>query len=105
MTRAIILVILIYQRFAPTRLRGRCIFRESCSAHVLEGARSGGAGEAWRRLRHRGGACRSGYRVVAPAGTDPRRPAGVNRVSVPDAIDTCPKPTTRLPAAVLKIPM
>lgn len=58
------LLIGIYRVCVPRQLKPVCIFRDNCSAHVLEGANAGGLREALRRLRRRIQTCRPGYRLM-----------------------------------------
>lgn len=74
MKLVIIYAIRFYQRFAPSTIRARCVFAESCSQHVLNGARSGGTTEAIKRLHFRIKACRHGYRRLRPVPHDQNEP-------------------------------
>lgn len=64
MRTLVIAIIQFYQWVAPSKIRNRCLFRESCSNYVLDGARSVDSGEAFRRMRRRVAACRPGYRQI-----------------------------------------
>ena len=64
MRHPIIWAILFYQWIAPASIRRRCIFAESCSNYVLEGARKSGTFEAIRRFRRRFRSCRPGYTQI-----------------------------------------
>lgn len=64
MTTGLIWIIDIYRRFAPAWIRNRCIFEESCSAHVRRVAVSEGAAAALGALRLRMARCRPGYRMA-----------------------------------------
>lgn len=65
MRHLIIILIRLYQIIAPKSIRERCIYRESCSEYVINGAKSGGLAEAIRRLRKRFLTCRPGYHLIA----------------------------------------
>jgi putative component of membrane protein insertase Oxa1/YidC/SpoIIIJ protein YidD len=54
-------LILAYQRIAPTSLRERCIFAESCSNFVLRKLRDGGVRSGLVALASRARRCRPGY--------------------------------------------
>lgn len=52
---------------APSSLRERCLFKESCSQYVLAGAREHGTSEALKRLTKRMRQCRPGYARLGTA--------------------------------------
>lgn len=60
----VVLSIRAYQLLAPATIRNRCIFAESCSTYVLEGARTSGTLEAFRRFSVRWRTCRPGFRIL-----------------------------------------
>lgn len=70
MTSVLIAAILVYQRIAPAALRARCIFARSCSATVLDAARSAGFAAAMHCLARRWRQCRPGYYRLATRGDD-----------------------------------
>jgi putative component of membrane protein insertase Oxa1/YidC/SpoIIIJ protein YidD len=63
----LIIPVLLYRRLAPARLRARCLFRETCSAHVLRRAREGGFAAGCAALVARLRQCRPGYQVMPAA--------------------------------------
>ena len=66
----VILVIRLYWTFLPAAVRRPCLFRESCSHHVLRAARERGFRSALAALRRRMRQCRPGYvRYQAPDGS------------------------------------
>jgi len=56
--------VLIYRGLARHRIRRRCLFRESCSQHVLRVAREHGLARGLKALTWRIRVCRGGYRVL-----------------------------------------
>jgi uncharacterized protein len=58
----LISVILLYRRL-PSFVKRKCLFKETCSAHVLRLTRESGFGVGMRALRVRMLQCRSGYVV------------------------------------------
>lgn len=61
MSSLLIALIRLYRALVPTAWRPRCIFRESCSLHVLNAARRGGFRAGLEALRRRYRQCRPGY--------------------------------------------
>jgi len=57
----IIAAIQLYRKIVPPESRKRCLFRESCSAHVERVAREMGCKAAFRALIKRQRCCRPGY--------------------------------------------
>lgn len=57
----------IYQRFYPLKLRGKCLFKESCSNHVLRVTNDDGLLKGIKSLTYRYRNCRPNYRVVKHA--------------------------------------
>jgi putative component of membrane protein insertase Oxa1/YidC/SpoIIIJ protein YidD len=60
----IIGAIRIYWLIAPQWLRSRCLFRESCSRHVMRHALERGAVGAWSAFWQRYRQCRPGVRLL-----------------------------------------
>ncbi|MEO1092897.1 MAG: membrane protein insertion efficiency factor YidD [Pseudomonadota bacterium] len=60
----VVLAIRAYQQLAPAALRRRCIFAESCSAHVARVASEEGLVSAAAALLDRFRKCRPGYVLV-----------------------------------------
>ena len=93
MRRILIGLILSYQRIAPTALRDRCIFAESCSNFVLRTTREKGvrAGIAAMALRMR--RCRPGYFRLPPSPMYPEINAPVRLAdgSIVDLADLSPR--------------
>jgi len=55
----------LYWLIAPRSLRDRCLFKESCSHHVMAAARDGGMRGAYRAFRTRWSLCRPGWRILS----------------------------------------
>lgn len=60
----LIFVIRLYQILVPEKLRGQCLFNESCSNHVLATTRTRGFKSGLKALRYRYVNCRRSYTFV-----------------------------------------
>lgn len=56
----------LYWRFAPRSLRDRCLFKESCSHHVMSATVRSGALAGLKALSTRFHECRPGSSVIGP---------------------------------------
>ncbi len=59
----IIFTVSFYRRFVPEHLRRPCLFKETCSQHVLRVTREKGSGAGLKVLWLRFRRCRSGYHI------------------------------------------
>ena len=70
MRQVLAAMVVTYQRLAPNKIRGRCIFGESCSNFVLRRLREDGAGAGLRAFRERFEQCRPGYFLLPRGALD-----------------------------------
>ena len=59
-----LLVIRTYQLIFPKKLRGKCLYHESCSNHVLRVTRTRGLIPGLQSLMYRFKNCRPGYKLM-----------------------------------------
>ncbi len=64
MKQLLIIPIKIYQRFYPVKLRGVCLFKESCSNHVLKVTNDNGLLKGIKSLIYRYKNCRPNYKII-----------------------------------------
>lgn len=77
MRAAVSRLIISYQRLAPSALRERCIFSESCSNFVLRAVREKGVCSGFAALAIRMRRCRPGYFRLPPSAMYPDIPSPV----------------------------
>lgn len=65
----ILAAIRAYWRLRPARLKGRCLFRESCSLHVFKITKNRGFGPGIKAMITRAAICRPGYHITTCGGT------------------------------------
>ncbi len=61
----LIAIIRLYWLLAPQSIRERCIFRETCSRHVMRCTHERGVTGGWRALTLRMRQCRPGYVLLS----------------------------------------
>jgi len=61
MKKLLIVSIMLYQKFFPKRFRGKCLYRESCSNHVLRITTDKGFIMGRKAFYHRYKNCRPNY--------------------------------------------
>ena len=64
----IIISIKIYQTFFPKKFRGKCLFKESCSNHVLRKTREAGFSSGIKAFKFRYKNCKPNYQLSSKNG-------------------------------------